>query len=106
MPKYLFIAKYAPEGVQGVIDKGGSARREAIAELAKSLGGSLETFHFAHGEADVYTVIDLPDDVAATAISLVVNASRSTSVRTVPLIEPETVDEAASRSVEYRPPGG
>jgi uncharacterized protein with GYD domain len=106
MPKYLFVAKYSSAGAQGVIDKGGSARRDAIGDLAKSLGGSLVTFHFTYGKDDAYTIIDLPDEAAATAVSLVVNAQGSSSVRCMPLIEPETIDEASKRSVEYRPPGG
>src|SRR4051794_36822941 len=105
MPTYLFVANYSAAGVQGVIDKGGSARRDAIADLATSLGGSVKSFHFAYGKDDVYTILALPDDAAATAVSLVVNAQGSTSVRCMPLIEPETIDEAAKRSVEYRPPG-
>src|SRR3954453_10401916 len=106
MPKYLFVARYGPEGVRGVVEKGGTARRDAISHLAQGLGGSVEAFYFAHGEDDVFTVLDLPDEAAATAVSLAVNASGGTTVRTVALIEPETVDEAAKRTVDYRPPGG
>jgi len=40
------------------------------------------------------------------AVSLVVNGSGSIETTTVPLIEPETVDAAVQRSVEYTPPGG
>jgi uncharacterized protein with GYD domain len=106
MPKYLFVASYKPEGAKGVIDKGGTARREAIAELASGLGGSVESFYFSWGEGDVYTVIDLPDDAAAAALSMTVNADGRAAVKTTPLIEPDTIDEAASRTVDYRPPGG
>lgn len=106
MPKYLFLASYKPEGAKGVIDKGGSARQAAITELSEGLGGSVESFYFTWGEDDVYTVIDLPDDAAAAAISMAVNADGKTSVKTIPLIDPETIDEAANRSVQYRSPGG
>jgi uncharacterized protein with GYD domain len=106
MPKYLFVASYRPEGAKGVIDKGGTARREAITELASGLGGSVESFYFSWGEGDVYTVIDLPDDAAAAAVSMTVNADGRTGLKTLPLIEPETIDEAATRTAQYRPPGG
>jgi uncharacterized protein with GYD domain len=105
MPKYLFMASYGAEGAKGVQSKGGSARRDAIAQLAEGLGGSLEAFYFAFGEHDVYTVVDLPDNESATAVALTVNASGSTTVKTVVLLTPEEVDEAAGRSVDYRPPG-
>jgi uncharacterized protein with GYD domain len=42
MPKYLIEASYTHEGVEGVRTKGGSSRRRAVAETAKSVGGKLE----------------------------------------------------------------
>jgi uncharacterized protein with GYD domain len=105
MPKYLVEASYTVEGVKGVQSAGGSSRRDAIAALAESVGGQLESFYFAFGERDVYTVIDLPDNESATAVALTVNASGAVKVRTTVLVTPEEVDAAAKRSVEYRAPG-
>jgi uncharacterized protein with GYD domain len=105
MPKYLIEASYTVEGVKGVQSAGGSSRRDAIAALAESAGGRLESFYFAFGERDVYTVVDLPDNESATAVALTVNASGAVKVRTTVLVTPEEVDAAAKRSVEYRAPG-
>jgi uncharacterized protein with GYD domain len=105
MPKYLVEATYTVEGVKGVQSAGGSSRRDAIAALAESAGGQLESFYFAFGERDVYTVVDLPDNESATAVALTVNASGAVKVRTTVLVTPEEVDAAAKRSVDYRPPG-
>jgi uncharacterized protein with GYD domain len=105
MPKYLVEASYTVEGVKGVQSAGGSSRRDAIAALAESVGGRLESFYFAFGERDVYTVVDLPDNESATAVALTVNASGAVKVRTTVLVTPEEVDAAAKRSVEYRAPG-
>jgi uncharacterized protein with GYD domain len=105
MPKYLVEASYTVEGVKGIQSAGGSSRRDAIAALAESTGGQLESFYFAFGERDVYTVVDLPDNESATAVALTVNASGAVKVRTTVLVTPEEVDAAAKRSVEYRAPG-
>ncbi len=105
MPKYLVQATYTREGVEGVRAKGGSSRRDAVAETARSLGGELECFYFAFGDHDAYVVVDLPDNEAAAAVALTVNAAGGASVRTTVLLTAEQVDEAAKRSVEYRPPG-
>src|SRR3954462_516700 len=105
MPKYLIEASYTVEGVKGVQSAGGSSRRDAIAALAESVGGQLESFYFAFGERDVYTVIDLPDNESATAVALTVNAAGAAKVRTTVLMTPEEVDAAATRSVESRAPG-
>jgi uncharacterized protein with GYD domain len=105
MPKYLWRASYAPEGAKGVLGAGGRARRDAIQELTQGLGGSLEAFYFAFGDDDVYAIAELPDEAAAAAVSLAVNASGATRIKTVPLLDPELIDEAANRSVDYQPPG-
>jgi uncharacterized protein with GYD domain len=105
MPKYLFEAMYTPDGVKGVQSKGGSARRDAIAHVAESVGGKLEGFYFAFGERDSYVIADLPDNETAAAVALTVNASGAAGVKTVVLLTPEEVDAAAQRSVDYRPPG-
>ena len=106
MPKYLLKASYTNAGVKGVAAEGGSSRVEAVSAAAKSVGGSLEAFYFAFGDADAYVILDLPDNEAATALALVVNSSSAVSVQTTPLITPEEVDAAAKRSVQYRPAGG
>lgn len=106
MPKYLIEASYTADGVKGVQSGGGSARRDAIAKVAESVGGKLDSFYFAFGDADVITVVDLPDHEAATAVALTVNGSGVVSIKTTVLLTPEEVDAAAKRSVDYRPPGG
>ena len=105
MPKYLFEASYTQEGVKGVQSAGGGSRRDAVAHVAESVGGSLESFYFAFGDRDAYVIVDLPDNESATAVALTVNAAGGATVRTVVLLTPEEVDDAAKRSVDYRPPG-
>jgi uncharacterized protein with GYD domain len=105
MPKFLIEASYTLEGVRGVRSAGGSSRRDAVAAVAESVGGTLEAFYFAFGDRDVFVVVDLPDNESATAVALTVNASGGATVKTSVLLTPEKVDAAARRSVDYRPPG-
>ena len=105
MPKYLFQASYTTRGEEGVRAKGGSDRREAVADAVKSVGGELECVYFEFGDTDAFSIVDLPDDEAAAAVSLIVNASGAAKVKTSVLLTPEQVDEAASRAVTFRPPG-
>ncbi len=105
MPKFLFEASYTADGVKGVQSAGGSSRRDAVAHVAESVGGSLESFHFSFGDSDAYVIVDLPDNESATAVALTVNATGAVAVKTVVLLTPEEVDAAAKRSVDYRPPG-
>ena len=105
MPKYLFTASYTQEGVKGVASAGGSSRRDAVAHVAESVGGSLESFYFAFGGHDAYVLVDLPDNESAAAVALTVNSAGGAVVSTVVLLTPEEVDAAAKKSVDYRPPG-
>lgn len=105
MPKYLVSASYTADGVKGLMKDGGSARRNAVEQVAKSVGASVEAFYFAFGDNDLYVIVDAPDNVAATAASLVVNASGGAEATTLPLLTPEEVDAATQKSTEYRPPG-
>jgi uncharacterized protein with GYD domain len=105
MPKFLFNASYTTEGVKGVQSKGGSARRDALTETLDTLGGSLESFHFAFGDQDTYAIVDLPSNEAAAALALTVNASGGITVKTTVLLTPEEVDSAAEQAVSFRVPG-
>ena len=105
MPKYLAHASYTVEGLKGLLKDGGSKRREVVEQLIKGLGGTLEAFHYAFGDDDVFAIFDLPDNVSATAASLVINAAGAAKVKITVLLTPEEVDQATKTSVDYRPPG-
>jgi uncharacterized protein with GYD domain len=105
MAKYLFEARYTPEGAKGVAKEGGSGRRAAIAKMAEGMGGKLESFYYAFGDVDAYVIVDMPDNVSAAAAALAVNQGGAASVKTVVLIAPEDMDKAGKKTVDYRAPG-
>ncbi len=105
MAKFLFSGSYTSDGTKGLLKEGGSRRRAMLEEMIGSLGGTVEAFYFAFGEADVYVIADLPDAVSAAALSMTASAAGAAGVRTVALLTTEEIDEASSKSVAYRPPG-
>jgi uncharacterized protein with GYD domain len=109
MSKYLFRTCYTVEGLKGLIKEGGSARRDAVAQAFKSLGGRLEAYYYAFGDTDLFMIVDLPDSVTATAASLVGNVAGTSKIQITVLIPPEEVDQATNLAKEkmaaYRPPG-
>jgi uncharacterized protein with GYD domain len=105
MPRYLIEASYTNAGVKGVQSAGGSSRRDAVRATLEGLGGSLECFYFGFGEHDAYVIGELPDNEAAAAVALAVNASGGATTKTTVLLAPEEVDSAAQKSVDYRAPG-
>ena len=105
MPKYLVLANYNADGIKGILDKGGSSRREALASACESAGGSLESFYFAFGDTDAFVTVDLPDNVAAARLCLAAAASGMVTVSCTALLTPEEIDSAAETAAAYRPPG-
>ena len=105
MGKYLFRGSFSAEGLRGVMKDGGTSRPKAVAALAASVGGTLESYYFAFGDDSYFVVCDLPNDEAAAACAMAVAASGAVSNSTVKLLTPEQVDAAVKLSPAYRSPG-
>jgi uncharacterized protein with GYD domain len=104
MPNYLAVASYTPEGLKALLKTGGTARRAAVEKMLESLDGHLKAFYFAFGENDAYLIVDLPDNLAAAAISLAVAAAGAVRTKTIVLLTPEEIDQVVQRPAEYKPP--
>ncbi|MFJ3951237.1 GYD domain-containing protein [Streptomyces sp. Je 1-4] len=105
MPKYLVQASYTAEGMKGLLAEGGTGRKAAVEQVVNSCGGRLETMYFAYGDDDLYCVVDFPDQLSMAAIAMTVRASGALRSKTIPLLTVEDIDEAAKKSVGFRPPG-
>ncbi|MEV1054163.1 GYD domain-containing protein [Streptomyces sp. NPDC049887] len=105
MPKYLVQASYSAEGTEGLLTEGGTGRREAVEQILRSCGGTLEWMYFAFGDDDLYLVLDMPDAVSMAATSMRVRATGAITSRAVPLLSVEDIDAAARKKVDFRAPG-
>jgi uncharacterized protein with GYD domain len=103
--KYLFYGTYTEEGYRGLVEEGGSQRIEAAKQALGSVGGSLEAFYFSFGENDFYIIVDLPDNVTTTAVTLAGNVSGTFKIKGVSLLTAAELDEAVKKSIDFRPPG-
>ena len=105
MPKYLWQASYTAQGTKGLIKAGGTKRRKAVEAALRTVGGKLESFHYALGEVDVFIIAEVPDNISIAAASLVINAAGAVSVKTTVLLTPEELDQAAKqyKHLSYRP---
>jgi len=106
MPKYLIQSSFTGDAIQGLRQEGGSARRAVVEKACNSVGGKLDAYYFAFGETDVVAILDLPDNVTAAGIALLVGASGKVDHKTTVLLTPEEVDAAVKVTGDYRPPGG
>ena len=105
MPKYLLQVNYVGEGVKGLLKEGGTKRRAAAEQAAKSMGATMESFYYAFGDTDAYVIGDFPDNASAAALALTVSASGAATVKTTVLMTCEELDAAVKKSPVYRAPG-
>ena len=105
MAKYMFRTSYTQSGLKGLLAEGGTGREAALRQTIEGAGGTLEGFYYAFGDCDLYLIADLPDEAAATALSLNIAAAGALTVSVTVLLTPETVDEAVGKSIPYRLPG-
>lgn len=105
MAKYLVMASYTAEGAKGLLKEGGTKRRQAAEQALKSVGGKIEAFYFALGENDAVLIVDAPDHASVAAASMAINASGAVKTKTVVLLTPEEIDQAAKKGTTYRAPG-
>ena len=105
MAKYLWKANYVGEGLKGLIKDGGTTRRAVVEKMIKSMGGKLEVFYYAFGETDLYCIADMPDNISAAAMALIIAASGAVTLNTTVLMTPQEMDQAAKKTASYRPPG-
>lgn len=105
MAKYLLMVSYTAEGAKGVLKDGGTKRRQAAEQALKSAGGKLEAFYFAFGESDAFVIVDAPDHASVAAVSLTISGSGAVRTKTVVLLTPEEIDQAAKKGTTYQSPG-
>jgi uncharacterized protein with GYD domain len=73
--------------------------------VAADVGGTVDSFHFGFGATDADVIVDVPDNVTAAGIAMLVSASGMASCKTTVLLTPEEVDRAGQVHATYRPPG-
>lgn len=105
MAKYLFQASLTESGLKGTLKEGGSKRKEAVTQAVMSMNGTVEAYYYAFGKTDVFCIADLPDNVSAAALALMITAAGGATISTTVLITPEEADQAAKKTIAYRAPG-
>ena len=105
MAKYLITASYSAEGLKGLQKDKATGRRNAVRQACESVGGKLDAFYFAFGEDDVVSIVDLPDNVAASALSLAASATGLIRTRTTALLTVEEVDKSLATAIKFRGAG-
>ena len=98
MPYYLVQTSITPEAWAAVVKKPQN-RREAVRSMVERLGGKLHYYFMSFGEYDTLLLVELPDNVSATALAAAAMAGGAIkAVKTTPLLTLEDAVEALSRA--------
>jgi uncharacterized protein with GYD domain len=68
MATYLVLGQFTDQGIRNVKDT--ARRAEAVKDVAKKVGASIKDVYWTLGRYDIATIIEAPDDAAATAFLL------------------------------------
>jgi uncharacterized protein with GYD domain len=105
MPQYLLEVSYNHEGWAALV-RNPQNRLEAIRPSVERLGGKIAHGWFAFGEADVITVIEMPDNVSIAALAMAISAGGAVrTTRTIPLMSVAEGIEALKKAGKsgYKP---
>jgi len=108
MPYYLIQSSLTPETWAATV-KNPQNRREAMRSVVERLGGTLHFYFMSFGDWDTALLVELPDNVSATAlVAAAMAGGASKAVKTTPLLTLEDSVEAFRKagSAGYRPPTG
>jgi uncharacterized protein with GYD domain len=68
MATYVRLVKFTDKGLHDIKDT--VKRAEAFKSLAKKHGATVKEIVWTHGPYDMVTIIDAPDDISISALSL------------------------------------
>lgn len=103
MARYLLQIQYTSEGLRSILTDGEARRVSVLSGLIRKFGGGVEAFYYALGEVDAFIILNLPDNVDASAFSIAVNASGIARARTTALLTQEEMEQATQRARDYKP---
>lgn len=72
MATFIALGSFTDQGIRNVKDT--TKRAESVRELAKKFGITMKDIYWTLGQYDVVTIIDAPNDEAATSFALAVGA--------------------------------
>jgi uncharacterized protein with GYD domain len=72
MATYVVLGTFTEQGVRKAKDS--PKRADAFKQMAKKCGATVKDLYWAQGQYDIVTILEAPDDLTATALSLSVGA--------------------------------
>ena len=106
LPKYLVQVEYQTKAWTALV-RDPQDRLEIAGPVVKKLGGSIECAYLSFGKYDSMAILQMPDDISASALSMALLASGVfKKIMTTPLMTWEDGVEAMKKAKKaaYQPP--
>jgi uncharacterized protein with GYD domain len=72
MVTYVVLANFTDQGIRSAKDS--PKRAEAFKQMAKTFGVTVKELFWTQGRYDIVTIVEAPDELSATALSLSISA--------------------------------
>ena len=86
MATYVVLGTFTEQGVRNAKDS--PKRADAFKEMAKKCGATVKDLYWAQGQYDVVTILEAPDDLTVTSLSLSLGALGNIRTQTLRLFSP------------------
>lgn len=86
MATYVVLANFTEQGVRNAKDS--PKRADAFREMAKKCGATVKDLYWTQGQYDITAILEAPDDLAVTALSLSVAALGNVRTQTMRAFTP------------------
>jgi uncharacterized protein with GYD domain len=107
MARYLVQAAYTTDA-WATLMREPQDRTQPVRAMVEKIGGRLEAFYVSFGDYDLVSIVELPDNIAAAAVSIASSAGGAIkAIRTTPLLTIDETIEALTQAqtLDYQPPG-
>lgn len=105
MPKYMIEANLSDRGIAGIKEQGAARRHVVVKEAVESMGGTLESYHFAFGERDIVAIVDMPGNTETVAlVTAFASGGAATGLKTTVLLTPAEIDDSLKLHADYEAP--
>jgi len=81
MAKFISLVKYTSKGIENI--KESPNRLDAVKQLSKSMGASVEAFYLTMGSYDIVLIMDAPNSETAAKLILAVTSGGAVSTETL-----------------------
>jgi uncharacterized protein with GYD domain len=100
MSRHLVRCDLDGDYFEQVLKSGFQAGEDDVRSVVESAGGKLQSAFWAHGDDDLYLVVDLPDDTTLNALLLGTLRSAHFTTSTTTIFTSGEMDEARVRFEE------